>query len=145
MSISEERRYYQQLIEDQCSDNHWRQVVNRLKKNKLEVTKQNLSFYVSIRKGIPRSAIGIDGILTLYSQVVKLTINSKVEYTGEDIHNLIKTKGIQPPQPTFCRWFTNIGGYRKKKRYSAEQFKIVMLKALIYKSQYQVEPRLTGE
>lgn len=145
MAISEERRLYQELINDQCSDNHWRQVVNLLKRNKLEVTKENVSFFYSIRSSIPRSAIKIDGILTLYSQVVKLTMNNKAEYTGEKIHQMIKAKGILPPQPTFCRWFTSLGGYRKKKKYTAEQFKVVMLKALIYKAYYQEQNKLVGE
>lgn len=142
--ITEERRHYQELIGYQCSDNHWRNTCSILKANKLEVTKENIDFYYSIRKYIPRSAIRISNILTLYSEVSRLTKANKVEVTGAKIKAVVIAKGINPPQPTFSRWFTNIGGYRKDRKYSAEQFKVVMLKALIYKAQYQQSDKLEG-
>lgn len=144
MMISEERRLYQELIGYQCSDNHWREVVKRLKNNDLEVNQENIKFYCSIKGSIPRSAIGLNNVLTLYSEVSKILNGNKVEKSGEYIKNLILSKGIKVPQPTFSRWFSSIGGFRKDKKYNGDQIKSIMLKALIYRAQYQTSDKLTG-
>jgi hypothetical protein len=142
--ITEERRHYQELIGYQCSDNHWRDVCKILKENSIEVTKDSLDFFHSVRKYIPRSAIRVSGILKMYSEVSRICKANKVEVTGENIKKIIASKGITPPQPTLSRWFSNIGGFRKNKKYTAEQFKVVMLKALIYKVQYQRSDKIEG-
>jgi hypothetical protein len=66
-TISDARLEYE-LIFGRCSDTHWRNVQKILQKNKMEVTPKNVRFFAEIRKIIPRSAIGVDGILTCYSK-----------------------------------------------------------------------------
>ena len=132
-TISDARIEYE-LIFGRCTDNHWRKIQKILQKNQMEVTPKNVKFFAEIRKIIPRCAIGVDGILTCYSNAEKLLSKTSNNITGVEVLNLLSTYGIKPHQSTVTRWFRHLGGYKRDREYSPEDLKPILTNAFIYKA-----------
>jgi len=119
-----------------CSDTHWYRVQRLLKKHQLEVTVINVQFFCEIRKLIPRSAIGVEGILTCYQKADQILSKSSRTFKGWEVLELLAKYGVRPHQTTTSRWFRPLGGYRKGKEYSPQQLKSVLVQAFIYKAHF---------
>jgi hypothetical protein len=132
-ALSDARIEYE-LIFGRCSDTHWRNVQKILQKNQMEITPKNVRFFAEIRKIIPRSAIGVEGILTCYSKAEKLLEKTNEEIKGGEVLNILSEYGIKPHPSTVTRWFKALGGYRRDKKYSPEQLKPIFTSAFIYKA-----------
>ncbi len=131
--ISDARLEYE-LIFGRCTDNHWRNIQRILQKNSMEVTPKNVRFFAEIRKIIPRSAIGVEGILTCYSKADKLLSKTNQDIKGAEVITLLSSNGINPHPSTITRWFKHLGGYRKDKEYCPEDLKPILTSAFIYKA-----------
>jgi len=132
-ALSDARIEYE-LIFGRCSDTHWRNVQKILQKNQMEITPKNVRFFAEIRKIIPRSAIGVEGILTCYSKAEKLLEKTNEEIKGGEVLNILSEYGVKPHPSTVTRWFKALGGYRRDKKYSPEQLKPIFTSAFIYKA-----------
>ena len=132
-TISDARLEYE-LIFGRCSDTHWRNVQKILQKNKMEITPKNVRFFAEIRKIIPRSAIGVEGILTCYSKAEKLLSKTNQDIKGGEVLNILSQYGVKPHPSTVTRWFKALGGYRKDKEYSPQDLKPIFTSAFIYKA-----------
>lgn len=132
-ALSDARIEYE-LIFGRCSDTHWRNVQKILQKNQMEITPKNVRFFAEIRKIIPRSAIGVEGILTCYSKAEKLLEKTNEDIKGVEVLNILSEYGVKPHPSTVTRWFKALGGYRRDKQYSPEQLKPIFTSALIYKA-----------
>lgn len=123
-----------EAIAGRISDNHWYRVKRLLTKHKLPITVANAQFFAQVRQLIPRSAIGIEGILECYSKADSILSKSNRSFQGLEILELLKTYGVKPHQTTISRWFRPLGGYRKSKEYPAEKLKSLLCQAFIYKA-----------
>ena len=131
--ISNARLAYE-LIVGRCSDNHWRDVRKTLAKNQMELTIENIQFFAEIRQIIPRSAIGVQGVLKCYSEAEKLLNKTNRKLKGLEVLHILNQYGIKPHQSTITRWFKPLGGYRRNKEYSPHDLKPIFTSAFIYKA-----------
>jgi hypothetical protein len=125
-----------EAVAGRISDNHWYRVKRLLTKHKLPVTVANAQFFAQVRVLIPRSAIGIEGILECYSKADAILNKSTRSFQGLEILEILKTYGVKPHQTTISRWFRPLGGYRKSKEYPAEKLKSIFTQAFIYKAHF---------
>lgn len=132
--VSDARLAYE-LIVGRCSDNHWRDVRKILARNQMELTVENVQFFAEIRKIIPRSAIGVQGVLKCYGEAEKLLNKTNRKLKGLEVINTLSQYGVKPHQSTITRWFKPLGGYRKNKEYFPQELKPIFTSAFIYKAQ----------
>ena len=123
-----------EAIMGRVSDNHWYRVRKLLQRHRLEVTTANVQFFAKVRQMIPRSAIGIDGILDCYRKADELLSKSNRVFKGSEILGVLRTYGVHPHQTTVSRWFRPLGGYRREKEYTPEQLKGLFTQAFLYKA-----------
>lgn len=123
-----------ELIVGRCSDNHWRDVRRTLLNNQMEITVENVQFFAEIRQIIPRSAIGIEGVLKCYAEAEKLLNKSRRKIKGLEVLHTLNQYGVKPHQSTVTRWFKPLGGYRRDKEYSAQDLKPIFTSAFIYRA-----------
>jgi hypothetical protein len=135
--ISESRLAYE-LILGRISDHHWYRVRQILRRHNLEVTVKNVQLFAEVRKVIPRSAIGVDGILTCYEKVELMLGKSDRHFKGYEVIQTLQGYGVRPHQTTISRWFKPLGGYRKEGQYKPEKLRTVFIQALIYKAHHSV-------
>jgi len=120
------------------SDSHWYRVKRILKKHNLEVSIKNVQLFADIRSQIPRSAIGVEGILDCYQKVESILGKSK-PLKGSEILEILKGYGVSPHQTTISRWFSPLGGYRKDREYLPEKLHSLFISALIYKAHFSAK------
>jgi hypothetical protein len=125
-----------EAIAGRCSDNHWYRVKQLLKKHSLPVSVANAQFFAQVRQLIPRSAIGIEGILDCYSKADAILSKSNRSFQGMEILEMLNRYGVRPHQTTISRWFRPVGGYRKNKEYSPDKLKSIFTQAFIYKAHF---------
>lgn len=131
--VSNARLAYE-LIVGRCSDNHWRDVRKILAKNQMELSVENVQFFAEIRQIIPRSAIGVEGVLKCYSEAEKLLNKTNRKLKGLEVLTTLNQYGVKPHQSTVTRWFKPLGGYRRNKEYSPHDLKPIFTSAFIYKA-----------
>lgn len=131
--VSNTRLAYE-LIVGRCSDNHWRDVRKILAKNQMELTVENVQFFAEIRKIIPRSAIGVEGVLKCYAEAEKLLNQTSRKLKGLEVLHTLNQYGVKPHQSTVTRWFKPLGGYRRNKEYSPHDLKPIFTSAFIYRA-----------
>lgn len=135
--IAEARSAYE-LINGRVSDYQWYRTKQILKRHNLEVSVKNVQLFAEIRKIIPRSAIGVDGILNCYEKVEQLLGKTDRHFKGYEVLDALKGYGVRPHQTTISRWFKPLGGYRKDGQYKPEKLKTIFIQALIYKAHHSV-------
>ena len=131
--VSNARLAYE-LIVGRCSDNHWRDVRKTLAKNQMELSVENIQFFAEIRQLIPRSAIGVQGVLQCYSEAEKLLNRTNKKLKGLEVLHTLNQYGIKPHQSTITRWFKPLGGYRRNKEYAPHDLKPIFTSAFIYRA-----------
>lgn len=122
-----------------CSDNHWYRTRKLLERHRLEVNAKNCQFFAELRRVIPRSAIGIEGLLDCYQKADELLSKSAQKLKGSEVLAILRQYGIAPHQTTISRWFQSLGGYRKNKEYSPEKLKNLFAAAFLYKAHYSTK------
>lgn len=135
VDVPQERLAYE-LIVGRCSDDHWRDVRKILARNEMALTIENVQFFAEIRQIIPRSAIGVQGVLKCYGEAEKLLGKSNRSLTGLEVLSILHQYGIKPHQSTVTRWFKCLGGYRRNKQYPPQKLKPILTAAFIYKAQF---------
>lgn len=123
-----------ELIVGRCSDNHWRDVRKILAKNQMELSVENVQFFAEIRQIIPRSAIGVEGVLKCYAEAEKLLNKTSRKLKGLEVLTTLNQYGVKPHQSTVTRWFKPLGGYRRNKEYSPHDLKPIFTSAFIYRA-----------
>jgi hypothetical protein len=123
-----------ELIVGRCSDNHWRDVRKILAKNQMELSVENVQFFAEIRQIIPRSAIGVEGVLKCYAEAEKLLNKTNRKLKGLEVLTTLNQYGVKPHQSTVTRWFKPLGGYRRNKEYSPHDLKPIFTSAFIYRA-----------
>jgi hypothetical protein len=131
-----EARLAYEAIAGRCSDNHWYRVKRLLKKHQLPISVANVQFFAQVRQLIPRSAIGIEGILDCYSRADAILSKSSRNFQGMEVLEMLNRYGVRPHQTTISRWFRPVGGYRKNKEYSPDKLKSIFTQAFIYKAHF---------
>lgn len=129
------RLSYELALGRRVSDRSWYSTKRLLTKHNLELTPDNLQFFAQIRTLIPRSAIGVSGILECYEKAEK-ALKSQASLKGLEIVTILSTYGVKPHQTTLSRWFSDCGGYRRNKSYPVSQLKTILTRAFIYKAQF---------
>lgn len=135
-SLLTARLAYETAMGYRCSDNHWYRTRKLLEKHKLEITTKNCQFFAELRKVIPRSAIGIEGLLDSYKKADEILSKSTQKLKGTEVLSILRQYGVAPHQTTISRWFQPLGGYRRNKEYSPEQLKNLFATAFIYKAHH---------
>ncbi len=135
MTTEDSRLAYEVARGKRCSDNHWYNTRKLLERQALEVTPKNAQFFAELRKVIPRSAIGISGLLDCYRKADEILNNSSQNLKGFEVLKILRQYGVSPHQSTVSRWFQPLGGYRKNREYSPQQLKNLFSVAFIYKAQ----------
>lgn len=127
------RLAYETAIGGRISDRSWYDVRRLMTRHKLDISIENAQFIAQLRKEIPRSALGISGILDCYQKASKI-LNSSQSLKGSEILKILAQYGVSPHQTTVSRWFSSLGGYRREKNYPANKLKPLLTKAFIYKA-----------
>ncbi|HEY9652068.1 MAG TPA: hypothetical protein V6C95_15490 [Coleofasciculaceae cyanobacterium] len=135
-SLEDARLAYEIARGKRCSDNHWYNTRKLLERHGLEITPKNAQFFAELRKMIPRSAIGISGLLDCYKKADEILSNSTQYFKGYEVLEILRQYGVCPHQSTVSRWFQPLGGYRRNKEYSPQQLKNIFSVAFIYKAQH---------
>lgn len=138
MNASNPRLAYE-LIIGRVSDNHWREVKKILLRNQMELTVKNVQFLAEVRRIIPRSAIGISGVLKCYGEAEKLLSKSTRNLKGMEVLQVLNQYGVKPHQSTVTRWFKPLGGYRKNKEYSPVALKPIFTSAFVYQAMQSIK------
>ena len=136
--IGEARLAYE-LIIGRVSDSHWFRVQRLLKLQNLELTPQNIQFFAELRKLMPRSALGVSGLIESYRTADEFISRSRRNYKGAEILGILHQYGVKPHQTTISRWFRPLGGYRKDREYSPEKIKSLLIQAFLYKAQFSTK------
>lgn len=139
----QDARLAYEAIMGRIADNHWYRVKKLLVKHRLEVTVANAQFFAELRKLIPRSAIGVEGILDCYQKVDQILGKSSRSLQGSEVLMMLSQYGVRPHQTTISRWFRPLGGYRKHREYSPDKLKSVFVQAFLYKAHFS--PKLPEE
>lgn len=129
------RLTYELALGKRISDRSWYSTKCLLSKHGLELTPDNLQFFAQVRVLIPRSAIGVSGILECYQKAEKI-LSSHASLKGSEIVSILSQYGVRPHQTTISRWFSSIGGYRKNQSYPAGKLKVILTQAFIYKAHF---------
>lgn len=130
------RLAYELAVGKRVSDNHWYCTRKLLEQHNLEVTVKNVQFLVKLKALIPRSAIGVAGLLDAYNRAEQLVSKTKKNFTGGQITTLLRQFGIEANQSTISRWFKPLGGYKRTKEYKPEQLRDLLIRAFLYKAQH---------
>lgn len=138
MNASNPRLAYE-LIVGRVSDNHWREIQKILLRNQMEITVKNVQFLAEIKQIIPRSAIGISGVLKCYGEAERLLSKSSRNLKGMEILQVLNQYGVKPHQSTVTRWFKPLGGYRKNKEYSPLDLKPIFTSAFVYQAMQSIK------
>lgn len=139
MSKEDARLAYEVARGSRCSDNHWYNTRKLLARHGLEVNKENVQFFAELRKSIPRSAIGIEGLLDCYKKADEILSNSTQSLKGYRILEILRQYGVNPHQSTISRWFQPLGGYRRNREYPPQKLKGLFSAAFIYKAQHSTK------
>ncbi|NER27251.1 MAG: hypothetical protein F6J89_06335 [Symploca sp. SIO1C4] len=136
MSTHEDARLaYELAIGKRVSDAHWWRTRKLLTNHRLEITATNAQFLVALRKQIPKSAIGVSGLLDAYHRAESLTAKMGGTMTGAEVSNILLQFGITAHRTTISRWFKKAaGGYQKKRDYTPEEIKGILISAFLYKA-----------
>lgn len=137
--IEQARLAYEIAVGKRVSDNHWYRTRKLLERHRLEVNEKNCQFFAELRRVIPRSAIGIEGLLDCYKKAEDILNRSSQPLTGSEVLNILNQYGVNPHQTTVTRWFRGIGGYRKHKQYSPDELKTIFANAFLYKAHYSTK------
>lgn len=129
------RLAYEVALGKRISDRSWYSTKRLLARHNLELTPDNLQFFAQVRVLIPRSAIGVTGILECYQKAEKI-LSSHAALKGSEIIAILNGYGVKPHQTTISRWFGSIGGYRKDRSYPAGKLKVILTQAFIYKAHF---------
>jgi hypothetical protein len=134
-----EARLAYELIMGRVSDCHWFRVKRLLKLHKLEVSPENIRFFAELRKLMPRSALGVAGLIESYRKADEFLSKSDRSFKGSEILGIFHQYGVRPHQTTVSRWFKSLGGYRKDKEYTPEKVKKLLIQAFLYKAQFSAK------
>lgn len=129
------RLAYECAIGRRCSDKHWYSIKRLLAQQNLELTVSNVQFYAELRKSLPRSGLGVYGLLECYQKADQLLNKSAKPIKGAEVLAMLAQYQVIPHQATVSRWFRGLGGYRKDREYSPQQLKSIFTAAFIYKAQ----------
>lgn len=122
-----------------CSDNHWYRTRKLLERNNLEINIKNAQFIAELRKVIPRSPVGIMGVLKCYQKAEEILSKTSQSVKGSDVLEMLRQYDVTPHQSTVSRWFQSIGGYRRNRLYTPEQLKNIFTAAFLYKAQFSTK------
>lgn len=133
MEHEDARLAYEIEIGGRISDRSWYDVRRLMARHNLEISVENSQFIAQLKREIPRSAIGVRGILDCYEKADKI-LKSSQSLKGSEILKILSQYGINPHQTTVSRWFSSLGGYRRDREYPAHKLKSLFTKAFIYKA-----------
>lgn len=137
-TIERARLAYELAVGRRVGDNHWYRTRQLLQRHKLEINPANCQFFAELRRAIPRSAIGIEGLLDCYQKANEILGKSSQSLKGSEVLKILRQYGVNPHQTTVSRWFRGIGGYRRNNLYTPEQLKTVFANAFIYKAHHSI-------
>lgn len=133
--ISDSRLAYEVALGRRVTDNHWYRTRKLLQSHGLEVNAESVQFFAQIRRVIPRSAIGVSGILTCHQRATELLSQTTKPLKGSEVLAMLRQYGVAPHQTTVSRWFRPLGGYRRDRGYPPVQLKSIFTQAFLYKAQ----------
>ncbi len=84
------RLAYEVAVGKRVSDNHWYRTRKLLARHNLEINVENAQFFAELRKIIPRSAIGIEGLLDCYKKADEILSKSTQSLTGFEVLNILR-------------------------------------------------------
>lgn len=129
------RLAYELAVGKRVSDNHWYLTRRLLSEHKLELSTENVQFWAELRQQVPKTAIGVHGLLEAYHRANKLLDRARKNFKGSEVTQILFQFGITPNQSTISRWFKSLGGYKKNREYQPKQIKKILIRAFIYKAQ----------
>jgi hypothetical protein len=137
--LEDARLAYELARGSRCSDNHWYRTRKLLERHQLEVNVKNCQFFAELRRVVPRSAIGIEGLLDCYKQANEVLTKSNQALKGSEVLKILHQYGISPHQATVSRWFQPLGGYRRNREYSPQQLRNIFTAAFLYKAHFSTK------
>lgn len=133
------RLAYETIMGRRVTDRHWHDIKKLLTKHNLPVSVENVQFFAEIRKIIPRSSIGVTGILKCYEDAQTILAKATQPIKGEQVLNILRQYQVVPHQTTVSRWFRCLGGYRRNRQYSPKELKPILTNAFIYKAHHSLK------
>lgn len=129
------RLAYELAIGRRVTDSHWWRTRKLLLLHQLKITAKNVQFLAALRKQIPKSAIGVSGLLDAYHRAESLTAKMGGTLKGAEIVNILLQYGITAHRTTIGRWFKkSAGGFKKKRDYTPKQIQGILINAFLWKA-----------
>ena len=139
--FSDSRLAYELALGRRVTDNHWYRTRKLLQGHGFEVSPETVRFFAQVRQLIPRSALGVAGILTCHQRASELLSKTTEPLKGSEVLIMLRQYGVAPHQTTVSRWFRPLGGYRRDREYSPTQLKSIFTQAFLYKAQFSDLPK----
>ncbi len=134
------RLAYELAVGKRVSDNHWYRTRKLLEKHRLEISTKNVQFLAELRQKVPKTAVGIDGLLEAYHKADELLSKARGNFQGSEVSRMLFQFGINAHQSTVSRWFKkSAGGYKRNREYKPEQLKDILINAFLYKAQHSIK------
>lgn len=140
------RGIYQGVLGKSVSDSQWWRVRRMFERSYLPFTQENLRTFAALKRDCPRLKIAVKDLIEINSQINSFVLGA-VTFKGYEIEQIIyRNWGINPHQTTFCRWFSEIGGFKKHKSYPAVDIAHVFICARVYlfKQRQNISPKFTS-
>lgn len=139
------RGIYQGVLGRSISDSQWWRVRRMFKRSHLPITEENMRTFALLKRSSPRLKIAVKDLIEINTQINSY-VNKAVTFRGCEIEGIIyQDWKINPHQTTFCRWFSDIGGFNQHKSYRAVDVAHVLICARVYlfKQSKNISPKFT--
>lgn len=126
------RGIYQGVLGRNISDSQWWRVRRAFFASHLPITEENMRTFAALKRSSPRFRISVKDLIEINTQINSY-VNKAVTFKGCEIEQIIyQDWKINPHQTTFCRWFSDIGGFNRHKSYRAVDVAHVLICARVY-------------
>jgi hypothetical protein len=145
LNTADFRDIYQSILGRSISDSQWWRVRSAFKLAQLPITEENVRTFAILKRSSPRLKIAVSDLIEINTQINSYVIKA-VTFKGCEIERIIyQDWKINPHQTTFCRWFSDIGGFNQHKSYRAADVAHVFICARVYlfKQRQNISPKFT--
>lgn len=141
MNLNEDARLaYELAVGKRVSDNHWWRTRKLLQRHNLEISVKNVQFLAELRQKVPKTAVGVAGLLDAYHKVDELLKRARGALKGSDVVRILSQFGISAHQSTISRWFKkSAGGFNRNREYRPEELRDILINAFLYKASHSTK------
>ncbi len=111
-----------------------------LERHDLEISIRNVQFLAELRRKIPKTAVGVAGLLDAYHKADELLSKARGTFKGAEVVRMLSQFGVNAHQSTISRWFKkSAGGYKRNREYQPKELKDILINAFLYKANQAIK------